>query len=169
MKKAEELCSSFSSKNLNPKQMIIKRFMKSAKLKMPPPKRKASKNKESKKLHQCLSIECTSNPTCRRRLNCPIQRILNHSNKTVSILQSKNKGKSLIIQENCKKNKFVIEYRGKSHNTDDGSSDSSTSAHDGLPPPQESSLWRPFYCVLSDVWLMVWPSTCIWLEFYFCA
>jgi hypothetical protein len=119
MNKAEELCSSFSFKGLNAKKLIISRFMKAAKLKMPPPPRKASKNLQSKKLHPCLGIECTSNPTCRRQLNCPIQRILNHSYKTVSILQSKNKGQSLIIQENCKKNEFVIEYRGKSVSSTD--------------------------------------------------
>ena len=119
MHKAEELCPSFSSKGTNAKQLIISRFMKAAKLKMPPPPRKASKNLQSKKLHPCRGIECTSNSTCRRQHNCPIHRIINHSYKTVSKLQSKNKGQSLIIQENCKKNEFVIEYRGKSVSSTD--------------------------------------------------
>jgi hypothetical protein len=119
MNKAEELCSSFSFKEVNAEQMIIKKFMKAAKLKMPPPPRKASKNQQSKKLHQCRSIECTSNPTCRRGLNCPIQRILNHSYKMVSTVRSKNKGKSLIIEEYCRENEFVIEYHGKSVSSTD--------------------------------------------------
>ena len=114
MKKAEELCSTFSSKGLNAKQMLIKRFMKKVKLRLPPPPRKCSKNPPLKTLHPCLGIECNFTPTCQRRLNCPIQRIINHSYKTVSTIESKNKGKSLIVQENCKKNDFVIEYRGKS-------------------------------------------------------
>ena len=64
MKKAEELCSIFSSKGLNAKQMLIKRFMKKVKLRLPPPPRKCSKNPPLKTLHPCLGIECNFTPTC---------------------------------------------------------------------------------------------------------
>ena len=69
MKKAEKLCSTFSSKGLNAKEMLIKSFMKNVKLKLPPPPRKASQKQSLKKLHPCLGIGCHCTPTCQRRFN----------------------------------------------------------------------------------------------------
>lgn len=114
MKKAEELCPIFSSKGLNAKQMLIKRFMKKIKPKLPPPPRKCSKNPQFNKCLPCEDRNCNSTATCRRKQNCPIQRIINHSYKAVSVIVSDDKGKSLILEEICRKNDFVIEYCGRS-------------------------------------------------------
>ena len=117
MKKAIEMCNLFKEKTIIAQQQLIHRFMKKAQahgLIDLPPRGKSTSDKVRHKMVACSFINeyyCVDN--CRKNDNCSYKRINKNMFKNTKIVECDERGKGLVILENCYAGDFVIEYFGK--------------------------------------------------------
>ena len=108
---------SFHTKSAKAKERMIERFMTQATKKLLILPRRQEGNNLWKKIKPCESNsiedgeECLN--LCRRKNNCPYKRMVNKQFKKVFTKEKHGKGTCLILDEDCARGDFVIEYFGR--------------------------------------------------------
>lgn len=110
--------STFHTKTLLAKKKIIIRFMPEVRENLLLKPRRSIRNKSSS--HEMKIKPCQSNnegeecsQLCRRKTNCPYKRMVKKQFKQVLTKEKHGKGTCLIMNEDCAKGDFIIEYFGR--------------------------------------------------------
>ena len=111
IKKAEDMCDKYRALSDNAKQQLIKRLMKKVRIALLPPWRVCSGRSIKNKLVPCKGIDCDG--ACFRKGNCPRRQMVERVFKKVVVVDKKEKGKGVVIDEVCREGDFIIEYVGK--------------------------------------------------------